>query len=221
MHDNQLQENIDENLEELWLHDEKNISPPLTVTQLPLSDDQFITAMQEQDLIILDSENVSLTANGRLAAQNIVRRHRLSERLFSDLFGVKGDIHSRACRMEHLLTEGVEDNVCTLLGHPRTCAHGRPIPEGECCRSAREEGLKRVMTLSELPVGMAARIIYVLSGEAKEINKIISMGIEPGVTISLERRLPSYIFLLGNSRFAVDETIAKSIFVLPQENGAG
>ena len=46
----------------------------------------------------------------------------------------EGSIEKNACTFEHILSPEVTDRICTFLGHPRTCPHGSPIPEGDCCR---------------------------------------------------------------------------------------
>ena len=76
-----------------------------------------------------------LTSKGTEESRQCVRRHRLGERLFADVLRIKpGLVHEASCRFEHILHKGIEDNICILLGHPKTCPHGKPIPPGECCR---------------------------------------------------------------------------------------
>ena len=92
-----------------------------------------------------------------MEGEKIVRRHRLAERLFTDVLDFKKDIiHSVSCKFEHLLHENMEDNICILLGHPRTCPHGRRIPPGECCRKSEKHAGKVVASLASL-IGKAER----------------------------------------------------------------
>jgi putative ABC transport system ATP-binding protein len=83
---------------------------------------------------------VELTPRGRQRAADIVRRHRLAERLFTDSLAMDSEteIEQQACKFEHILSPEATDKICTFLGHPRTCPHGAPIPEGACC--ARDAG---------------------------------------------------------------------------------
>jgi len=85
---------------------------------------------------------VELTPRGRQRAADIIRRHRLVERLFTDSLALESEseIEQQACKFEHILSPGATDKICTFLGHPRTCPHGAPIPLGQCCRLAREPG---------------------------------------------------------------------------------
>jgi len=78
---------------------------------------------------------VSLTARGRQRAADIIRRHRLAERLFTDSLALDSEteIEQQACKFEHILSPEATDKICTFLGHPKTCPHGAPIPRGHCC----------------------------------------------------------------------------------------
>jgi putative ABC transport system ATP-binding protein len=78
---------------------------------------------------------VELTARGRQRAADIIRRHRLAERLFTDSLAMDSEteIEQQACKFEHILSPEATDKICAFLGHPRTCPHGAPIPPGPCC----------------------------------------------------------------------------------------
>ena len=78
---------------------------------------------------------VELTPRGRQRAADIIRRHRLAERLFTDSLALESEseIEQQACKFEHILSPEATDKICTFLGHPKTCPHGAPIPTGQCC----------------------------------------------------------------------------------------
>jgi Mn-dependent DtxR family transcriptional regulator len=97
---------------------------------------------------------VELTPRGRQRAADIIRRHRLAERLFTDSLALdsESEIEQQACKFEHILSREATDKICAFLGHPRTCPHGAPIPPGPCCAPATEEvasagSRKAVLTL--------------------------------------------------------------------------
>jgi putative ABC transport system ATP-binding protein len=83
---------------------------------------------------------VELTPRGRQRAADIIRRHRLAERLFTDSLALdsESEIEQQACKFEHILSPEATDKICTFLGHPRTCPHGAPIPPGPCCGRTAE-----------------------------------------------------------------------------------
>jgi Mn-dependent DtxR family transcriptional regulator len=78
---------------------------------------------------------VELTARGHQRAADIIRRHRLAERLFTDSLAMDSEteIEQQACKFEHILSPEATDKICAFLNHPLTCPHGAPIPPGPCC----------------------------------------------------------------------------------------
>jgi len=72
---------------------------------------------------------VRLTAAGRRLAEQVVRRHRLAERLLTDILGLSwAEAHKEAGKWEHVISDSVEAAINRLLGDPTTCPHGNPIP---------------------------------------------------------------------------------------------
>jgi DtxR family Mn-dependent transcriptional regulator len=109
--------------------------------------------------------------------------------------------------------DGVEESICTLLGHPRFCPHGKPIPMGECCKQMLESAERVIAPVCDLRPGQKGHIAYLRMDNPKRLQKLMAMGILPGVPINLLRRSPSYVFEAGYSQFAVDKDIAADIFV--------
>jgi putative ABC transport system ATP-binding protein len=82
------------------------------------------------------NNEVRLTESGTRRARDVVRRHRLAERLFTDTFAIEdAEAHQQACRFEHIITPELDQRICSFLGHPKTCPHGNPIPPGPCCET--------------------------------------------------------------------------------------
>ncbi|MEA3545583.1 MAG: metal-dependent transcriptional regulator, partial [Thermodesulfobacteriota bacterium] len=157
---------------------------------------------------------VYLRKEGRPEAQMTVRRHRLAERLTMDILGIAGDEgNAQACEFEHLLRQGVDTKLCTLLNHPSSCPHGNPIPPGECCIEARQQGQPGIVALTELRSGEAGEIAYLAASDDKKMQKLMSMGVLPGSRVVLTQKFPSYIFKVGHSQFAVDDTLAREIHI--------
>ena len=85
---------------------------------------------------LLDDRSLRLTAKGRALAVSIVRRHRLAERLLTDVIGLEWEkVHREADRWEHAISADVEEKLVQLLGDPATCPHGNPIPGLRSTRS--------------------------------------------------------------------------------------
>jgi putative ABC transport system ATP-binding protein len=130
-------QDFDEVLEQLWAAREKDFhEEPEHFT--PTQHRKVCTRMARIGLVQLQGGEVAFTPRGEERARSVIRRHRLAERLFMDVLALRDEssIEKNACTFEHILSPEVTDRICTFLGHPRTCPHGSPIPEGECCRTS-------------------------------------------------------------------------------------
>ena len=207
-----LTDREEEILEALWgeIIEKKNQACDASV----LKDDESIKNLTELDYIEIKNNQIKLTSRGKEEAKNCVRRHRLAERLFVDVLDIKKRlVHEASCKFEHLLHKGLDENVCILLGHPKACPHGRPIPEGECCKDAKRIPKKLIMRLSELELDRKATISYLETQDKVMLQKIIAIGALPNTGIKLIQRFPSYVFQIGKSQFAIDKELASSIYV--------
>jgi DtxR family transcriptional regulator, Mn-dependent transcriptional regulator len=163
----------------------------------------------------LDRNQLSLTTEGKIEATKCVRRHRLAERLLADVFDEKNkSVHETSCKFEHLLHKGLEKNICTLLGHPKTCPHGKPIPPGSCCLDTSTEQLRKIIVpLTDLGVKKRGKVAYVQTGDHDVLQKIIAVGVLPKTDVVLMQKFPSYVIQIGKSQFAIDEELASHIYV--------
>ncbi len=201
----------EEILESLWIEIEENKDKPNTRV---LKDESAFQELIEKGLIDTSKREL-FTKEGLKEAKGCVRRHRLAERLVADVLDVKDPLmHEASCKLEHGLHYGLEDNVCTLLGHPRVCPHRKPIPAGDCCRDFKKTPQRIIVTLHEMVVGSSGKISYLNTHDNEILKKLISMGILPGNKIKLLHRFPSFVFEMDNSSFAVDKDLASNIHVL-------
>ncbi len=157
-------------------------------------------------------DTAELLPKGEKRARELVRRHRLSLRLFYDLFALDG-AEAEACKFEHILSPEVTDSVCTLLGHPPNSPDGKPIPRGECCTMFRQEMKPLVGPLTDLMPGEQAKIVFITPGSHSRLDRLSAMGVVPGSTVKLHQKKPSYVIQLGETMIAVDKDITKEIFV--------
>ena len=210
-----LSAKAEEVLEALWIATEERGAAGLPVDAIHQDEREAALAeLTELCYIDVNGAMIRLRREGRDEARMTVRRHRLAERLIMDIFDVKGTVgDERACEFEHLLHHGVDTKICTLLNHPTTCPHNRPIPPGECCELARSSGSVGVVALTEVPAGGRGEIAYLSTADPKKMQKLMSMGVLPGNLLTVTRTYPTYIFRVGNSEFAVDEVLAREIFV--------
>ncbi len=210
-----LSEEAEEILESLWVMtvEGDNVGCLLTSLKVDLDSPQLLELLQRA-YVEVRGDRVYLRKEGRSEAQMTVRRHRLAERLTMDILGISGaEGNEQACAFEHLLRQGVDTKLCTLLNHPTTCPHGNPIPPGECCIEARQQGKSGIVALTELRSGESGEIAYLSASDDKKMQKLMSMGVLPGSQVVLTQKFPSYIFKVGHSQFAVDDTLAREIHI--------
>ncbi len=210
-----LSDKAEEILEALWIAVEEERVPGLDPAKLGIAlDDPAFAELSERALVEIRQGMVYFRPEGREEGRMTIRRHRLAERLMMDVLNIRGeDGNLKACQFEHLLSEGVDTKVCTMLNHPTTCPHGKPIPPGECCHQALAEGDLGVVALTELKSGQEGEIAYIQTDDSKKMQKLMAMGVLPGNRITLVQAFPSYIFRVGYSEFAIDTNLAKEIFV--------
>ncbi|GAA3582668.1 metal-dependent transcriptional regulator [Klugiella xanthotipulae] len=91
---------------------------------------QTVGRMERDGLVVVSGDrHLELTATGRRKAVNVMRKHRLAERLLSDVIGLEWEfVHEEACRWEHVMSEQVERKILTILGDPTESPYGNPIP---------------------------------------------------------------------------------------------
>lgn len=90
---------------------------------------EMIRRLEGEGLITIASGHITLTPDGLVLAQQVVRRHRLAERFLTDMLGLSwADAHHEAGKWEHVMSDAVESAMDRVLGSPTTCPHGNPIP---------------------------------------------------------------------------------------------
>jgi DtxR family transcriptional regulator, Mn-dependent transcriptional regulator len=100
-----------------------------------------LSRMEDLHLVSVRDHEVQLTDRGKSRARDVVRRHRLAERLFKDTFRIDDhEAHTQACKFEHIISPELDQRICSFLGHPTTCPHGNPIPPGDCCDGRQKRG---------------------------------------------------------------------------------
>ncbi len=173
-----------------------------------------ITEFANRQLIAMSNGHIALAPAGLERAELLVRRHRLAERLFLEILELdSSSLQSASCSFEHILDPVVTESVCTMLGHPPTCPHGKRIPPGECCRISRKEIAPIVIPLTKLGVSSDARIVFITTPHHQRLSRLINLGLVPGGKITLLQKKPSYLLRLESTEIAIDEEIAGEIHV--------
>jgi DtxR family transcriptional regulator, Mn-dependent transcriptional regulator len=173
---------------------------------------ETVARMERDGLLTVEGDrHLELTDAGRQAATRVMRKHRLVERLLTDVIGLDLElVHDEACRWEHVVSEQVERRLVELLDHPTESPYGNPIPGldelGEP-RGAAEGFLVGVHTLSEAVATDGAaggevevdvrRISEPLQAEVAVLADLRRVGALPGRTVRVRAR-PDGVELLGD-----------------------
>jgi len=210
---------IEEYLEAIYTLQERNGSAKTTELAKRLkvvlgTITNTIESMEKQNLVVHEPyKGVKLTAKGRKAALNVVRRHRLSERLLTDILRLEwSKAHDIACKLEHAITD--EDVIKPLekaLGHPKTCPHGNPIPS-ESGRLAEEKS----EVLANLSQGESGVIVKITDERQDMLQYLATLGLVPGASVSIEEKAPFngpiMVRAMGAS-YALGRNVASVIWV--------
>jgi DtxR family Mn-dependent transcriptional regulator len=155
-----------------------------------------------------------LTPAGKMRALEVLRHHRLLERFLHDFLDYSWDeVHDEAERLEHFISERLEDRIAAKLGDPETDPHGHPIPERGGALPDREEVL-----LSKWACGIPAMISSVSDRDPGALREMARFGLKPGVIITVEAgtRNASLLVRIGDRPHTVrlSQALASGISVI-------
>lgn len=151
---------------------------------------QTVGRMERDGLVVVSEDRrLELTEAGRRKAVDVMRKHRLAERLLSDVIGLDwAYVHDEACRWEHVMSEQVERRLVELLGHPTESPYGNPIPGldqlgGVAARTFDEGvvGLVEHMNTAGTPAtGTVRRLAEPAQVDPELLDQLRSAGVVPG-----------------------------------------
>jgi DtxR family transcriptional regulator, Mn-dependent transcriptional regulator len=158
---------------------------------------------------------VSLTKAGRMRALEVLRHHRLLERFLHDFLDYTWDeVHEEAERLEHFISEKLEDRIAAKLGDPETDPHGHLIPERSGAIAAREEVL-----LTKWACGVPAVVSSVSDRDPAGLREMERLGLRPGVEIVVEVGVRSASLLVridgSGNPIRLSQKLAAGISVVP------
>ena len=131
-----------------------------------------LAKLERMNLVTRKDRKINLTEEGKKLAERLIRSHRLSERLLTDIIGIDWvRAHEIAHRLEHVWPDDVLERLDEILGRPRTCPHGHPIPG----RVGKVEGVK----LSEARPGKY-RVVMIIREEEWVLRRALELGLFPG-----------------------------------------
>jgi DtxR family Mn-dependent transcriptional regulator len=158
-------------------------------------------------------KGVKLTEKGRKIALQVVRRHRLSERLLTDILHVDwSKAHETACKIEHdIADEEIMGKIEEALGNPKTCPHGNRIPAKEVELVEGESGEASSVPLSNLDASEGGVIARVTDEDAEMLQYLSKLGLVPGVSIEVLGKKPSGGIITVKSQGPTIHTITEKV----------
>ncbi len=202
---------IEEMLEYIWILEENDGKAKSVRMDEKFGGDianSYLTEMVEKQLIKLHNSEIAFTETGKKRAMLIIRRHRIAERLLNDVLEMRGDEFDRgACQFEHFVNEEIIASICTLLGHPAVCPHGKKIPQGECCLSAKKNLEPVISPLSSIKAGKRVKVVYISTKSHASLDRLSGIGVIPGLELTIHQKFPSMIIQYGETQLALDNDI--------------
>jgi DtxR family Mn-dependent transcriptional regulator len=182
---------------------------------------QTVARMERDALVTVEGDrHLELTAEGMRLATRVMRKHRLAERLLTDVIGLDWElVHAEACRWEHVMSETVERRLVELLGHPTESPYGNPIPGldelGETASDEPVEGLGLLADLagSELSSVRVRRISEELQKDEPLMGTLRRIGAVPDKVVGVSTTAAGVLVGSGGESAELDLEAASHIFV--------
>ena len=188
---------------------------------VPGSITNTVDRLERRGLVLHEPyKGIKLTEKGRKLALDVLRRHRLVERLLTDILHLDwSEVHDAACKLEHAITPNIIKPLEKALGHPKTCPHGSPIPTA-CGGIIKEKSVPLVNLIPE-ERGIIVRIIEENNEVLQQLGKL---GLALGVHIEVEKETfigEPVSIRVGKVSHTLDYDIASIINVRRTDGKAG
>jgi DtxR family Mn-dependent transcriptional regulator len=188
---------------------------------------QTVARMERDGLLTVEGDrHLQLTEQGTRLATRVMRKHRLAERLLTDVIGLDWElVHAEACRWEHVMSETVERRLVELLGHPTESPYGNPIPGlDELGESAGGAGAEDLLEPLDAVVGAASvadgevrvrvrRISEELQKDEVVMGALRRVGAMPDTAVTVATGAEGVLIGSGGETAEIDAELASHLFV--------
>ena len=170
-----------------------------------------VARLEDQGLLKLSADRtVQLTDDGRVRAEQVMRKHRLAERLLVDVLGVEREhVHEEACRWEHVISDRVEAKLIEFLGNPSTSPYGNPIP------GAEYDDVDGLVNLAEVEPGPVTvhRISEQLQSDHEVMRRFDEHGLRSGRRVQASRDGDSVVLDVDGAPIRLGLADARLVYV--------
>ncbi|HVU73906.1 MAG TPA: metal-dependent transcriptional regulator [Mycobacteriales bacterium] len=175
---------------------------------------ETVARLEREGYLHLDEARViRLSDSGRDYATAVMRRHRLAERLLTDVLGVPwAEVHEEACRLEHAISPRLEAYLVERLGDPGTCPHGNPIPGS--AHPAKDEQLTALADVRAGGAAVIRRIDEELEAHPDHMHMLESNHLLPGQELQVSGVSASGVTVTVNgAEVSVTDAVAAKVYV--------
>lgn len=211
----------DEHLEAMWMLLEKrgDIRGSISIERFSqiyhaIYSSTVIDQLAADGFLHSADDALSFTEAGYEKSRQLIRAHRLAERLLNDVLGID-DYEVGACEFEHIIDTNLIDSICTLLGHPDHGPDGLPIPPGDCCSNRNTPQPNPTVPISTLSLGDGGRVASVHADDDTRLHVLENLQIRPGSLLHVHQLAPTIVIECEGSIVAIDDEIADHIHVWP------
>ena len=185
---------------------------------------QTVARMERDGLVVVAGDrHLELTADGLTKAVRVMRKHRLAERLLTDVIGLDWPyVHDEACRWEHVMSDRVERRLMELLDRPQHSPYGNPIPGLDELGDERVnefflEGVVSVTSLSAGTLGVVRRLGKPIQTDVELLGELEDAGVVPGARVKVTPGVREVVVGAegAETELELPEEIARHIFVSP------
>ena len=185
---------------------------------------QTVARMERDGLVVVAGDrHLELTADGLTKAVRVMRKHRLAERLLTDVIGLDWPyVHDEACRWEHVMSDRVERRLMELLDRPQHSPYGNPIPGLDELGDERVnefflEGVVSVTSLSAGTLGVVRRLGEPIQTDVELLGELEDAGVVPGARVKVTPGVREVVVGAegAETELELPEEIARHIFVSP------
>lgn len=181
---------------------------------------QTVARMERDGLLTIDDDRlIQLSPEGHAQAVEVMRKHRLVERLLLDVIGLDiALVHDEACRWEHVVSPAVEARLNALLDEPSVSPYGNPIPDvSDGGARALEDFRAGNQPLTDVVSEVPATVTIVRIGEhlqqEPELASILALGIVPGAVVTVSMTPRGVALATGDGDTVLLDGAAEHLFV--------
>lgn len=196
----------------------QHTAPPVTISKIaefmgvsaPSAYEMLRRLSQQGYVHGAGEDGFRLTPSGHRKATQVVRRLRLAERLLTDVLKLDlPRVYQEACKMEHVISDVVEERLAAVLGHPKSCPHGLPIP-------GDNDTPLPTASLIDVRSGESSRIVAVPEEDSELLAYLVKLGLTPSTAFTVEEVAPfngPITLAIAGSRQAISREVAARIRV--------